>query len=81
MLPSQVQTHKAAMPRPLPSKGNLYVRLMAGEVQAQKRKLVGNAALTQRPFMVARAGLPAEHVLKKQPSFRYWRKWAGHWGL
>jgi hypothetical protein len=54
---------------------------MAGEVQAQKRKLVGNAALTQRPFMVARAGLPAEHVLKKQPSFRYWRKWAGHWGL
>jgi hypothetical protein len=38
---------------------------MVGEVQAQKRKLVGNVALMQRPFMVARPALPAEHVLKK----------------
>jgi hypothetical protein len=38
---------------------------MAGEVQAQKRKLVGNVVLKQRPFMVARLALPAEHVLKK----------------
>jgi len=38
---------------------------MAGEVQAQKRKLVDNVALMQRPFMVARPALPAEPVLKK----------------
>jgi hypothetical protein len=38
---------------------------MADEVQAQKRKLVGNAALMQRPFMVARPALPAEPVQKK----------------
>jgi hypothetical protein len=38
---------------------------MAGEVLAQKRKLVGNDALKQRPFMVARPALPAEPVLKK----------------
>jgi hypothetical protein len=50
---------------PLPSKANWYARRMAGEVQAQKRKLVVNAALKQRPFMVARPALPAEPVQKK----------------
>jgi len=49
----------------LSSKANWYARRMAGEVQAQKRKLVGNVALMQRPFMVARPALPAEPVLKK----------------
>jgi hypothetical protein len=38
---------------------------MTGEVQAQKRKLVGNDALKQRQFMVARPALPAEPVQKK----------------
>jgi len=51
--------------QPLPLKGNLYARRMEGEVRAQKRKLVGNVALMQRPFMVARPALPAELVLKK----------------
>jgi len=51
--------------QPLPLKGNLYARLMEGEVQAQKRKLVGNVALKQRPFMVARPALLAEHFMKK----------------
>jgi len=58
---SQVQNSNV---RPLPSKANWYARRMADEVQAQKRKLVGNAALKQRPFMVARPALPAEHALK-----------------
>jgi len=59
---SQVQSSNV---RPLPSKANWYARRMADEVQVQKRKLVGNVALKQRPFMVARPSLPAGHVLKK----------------
>jgi len=59
---SQVQSSNV---RPLPSKANWCVRRMAGEVLAQKRKLVGNDALKQRQFMVARPALPAEHVMKK----------------
>jgi len=59
---SQVQSSNV---RPLPSKANWYARRMADEVQAQKRKLVGNAALRQRPYMAGNPVLPAEHVMKK----------------
>jgi hypothetical protein len=38
---------------------------MAERLLVQKRKLVGNVALKQRPFMVERPDLPAEHALKK----------------
>jgi hypothetical protein len=37
---------------------------MVDEVQARKLKLVGNVALKQRPYMVSRPALPAEHALK-----------------
>ena len=38
---------------------------MAGEVQAQKLKLVVNPVLKQRPFIAWSPAMPAEHTLKE----------------
>jgi len=38
---------------------------MAERLLVQKRKLVGNVALMQRPFMGVKPALSAEPVLKK----------------